>query len=161
MLRYKFSSLNLISPLTRILIQAHNLLWAPTNISNILPKYFPHITQTFPHVITQLGPSQILPNISHILLPNLGSHKYFPYKPHKLFWAHTNTYHTITKIGPQNYIISIKTQTHLPCGQNPKSPTKLSYKIRCYSASLKHITTWHLKVRCYMAPLKPVATRHL
>ena len=157
MLRYRFSSLNLISPLTKILIQAHNLLWAPTNISNILPKYFPYITQTFPHVITQLGPSQILPNISHILLPNLGSHKYFPYRPHKLFWAHTNTYHTITKIGPQNNVIS----AHLPCGQNPKSPTKLSYKTRCYSAPLKHITTWHPKVRCYMAPLKPDATWHL
>ena len=86
LLRYKFSGPNLVSPLTKIPIQAHKLLWAPTNISNILPKYFSHITQIFPHVITQLGPSQILPNISHILLPNLGSHKYFPYKPHKLFW---------------------------------------------------------------------------
>ena len=89
----------------------------------------------------------------------MGSHKYFPYKPHKLFWAHTNTYHTITKIRPQNYVISIKTQTHLPCGQNPKSPIKLSCKTYCYTAPLKHITTWHPKFHCYTAPLKPVATQ--
>ena len=60
------------------------------------------------------GPSQIFPT-------------YYP------TWAHTNTSHTIIKIGPQNYIISIKAQTHLSCGQNPKSPNTLT----------KSIATWH------------------
>ena len=168
-LRYNFSGPNFIGPLTKIPIQAHKLFWAPTNISNILPKYFPYITQ--------LGLSQIFP----ILLLNLDSHKYFPYKPYKLCWvltnipfyptwAHTNTYHTITKIGPQNYAISIKAQTHLPCGQNPKSLTKLStkpiatrhLKTCCYMKPLKPIAIWHsYKARYYTAPLKPIATRHL
>ena len=114
----------------------------------IFPTYYPN---TF----------HILPKYFPMLLPNLGLHKYYPISLTYYYptWAPTNTYHTITKIGPQNYIISIKAQTHLPCGQNPKSPTKLSYKIRCYSASLKHITTWHLKVRCYTTPLKSIATQ--
>ena len=47
----------------------------------------------------QIQNTQVTPtNTSHIL-PNLGSHKYSLYKPHKLFWAHTNTYHTITILG--------------------------------------------------------------
>ena len=66
-LRYNFSSPNFIGPLTKIPIQAHKLFWAPTNISNILPKY------------------------SH-MLPNLGSHKYSPY--YYLTWALTNISHT-------------------------------------------------------------------
>ena len=98
-LRYNFSSPNFISPLTKIPIQAHKLFWAPTNISNILPKYFPYITQ--------LGLSQIFPillpnlsstNISHtspinyfgpsqifFILPSLGPHKYLSY--HYQNWA--------------------------------------------------------------------------
>ena len=91
-LRYNFLSPNFISSLTKIPIQAHKLFWAPTNISNILPKYFPYITQ--------LGLSQIFP----ILLPNLGSHKYFSYKPHKLFWTLTNIFH-ITQLGPTKILI--------------------------------------------------------
>ena len=77
-------------------------------------------------------------NISHIL-PNLDSHKCFPYWP---TWAQTNTSHTITKTGPQNYTVSIKVQTHLSCKKNPKSPTKsllqspllhsIIYKACCY-----------------------------
>ena len=43
-LRYKFSGPNLISPLIKIHIQAHNY-FEPTQI---FPKYFPHITQIFP-----------------------------------------------------------------------------------------------------------------
>ena len=104
------------------------------------PQIFPTNYPNIPHIITQLGPSQILPIISHIL-PNLGSHRYFLYYP---TCAHTNTSYTITKNGLQNYAISIKAQTHLPCGQNPKSPTKLSFRAHCYMTPLKPITTWHL-----------------
>ena len=79
-----------------------------------------------------IGFSQIFPT----LLPNLDSHKYSLYKPHKLSWAPLthithilsnlgflkNTHHITTKIGPQNYTISAKkAQKHLPYGkiQNP------------------------------------------
>ena len=99
--------------------KSHKLFWALTNISHILPKYFSHIIQ--------LVLSQIFP----ILLPNLGSHKHFLYYP---TWAHTNTSHTITKIGSQNYIISIKAQNHLSCEKNPKGLTKLL---------IKPVVTWH------------------
>ena len=47
-----------------------------------------------------------------------------------------------------------KAQNHLTCEQNPKSPTKLSYKAHCYTApqsSLLHDTS---KARCYITSLK-------
>ena len=72
LLRCKFSSPKFMSTLTKILIQAHKLFWAPTNISYILPKYFPHITH--------LGLSQIFS-----MLPNLGLYKYLSYYYQK--WA--------------------------------------------------------------------------
>ena len=96
-LRYKFSCPNLISPLTKIHIQAHKLFWAHTkyflNTSHILPKYFPIL----------------LPNLGHKIIPSLQ-----------------------------------KAQIHLPCGQNPKSPTKLSLQ-----SPLLHSTS---KTRCYTTP---------
>ena len=73
-------------------------------ISIQAPKIILGPHKCFQH--TQLWLSQIFP----ILLPNLGPHK-------------------ITKIGPQNNIISIKAQTHLSCGQNPKSPNTLTKPI--------------------------------
>ena len=74
----------------------------------MFPTHLPHITQIF-----------------SILLPNLGSHKYFPYKPHKLSWAlsqilpiishilsnlgfHKNNYHTTTKLGHKIILSSPK-----------------------------------------------------
>ena len=46
LLRYNFSSPNFIGPLTKILIQAHKLFWAPTNISNKLHIYFQYYYPT-------------------------------------------------------------------------------------------------------------------
>ena len=97
----------------------------------------------------------------------LGSHKYSLYKPHKLPWAlsqilliishilpnlgsHTNTYHTITKIGSQNYTISIKSPNSFTLWAKSKKPNKTLFT--------KSIATWHPKARCYTTPLKPVAT---
>ena len=54
-LRYKFLGPNLISPITKIPIQAHKLFWTHTNISYILPTYYPSIL----HIITQLRLPQI------------------------------------------------------------------------------------------------------
>ena len=105
-------------------------------------KYFSHIIQIF-----------------SILLSNLGSHKYFPYKPHKLSWVlsqilsiishilsnlifHKNTYHITTKIGPQNYTISTKRPKLIYLvGKTQKSPTKPS------KSPLLHDTS---KTHCYM-----------
>ena len=150
LLRYKFSSPNLIRPLTKkIPIQAHNY-FGPTWI---FLTYFLYITQIF-----------------SILLPNLDSYKYFPYKPHKLSWTlsqilpiishilsnlgfYKNSYHTTTKIGLQNYTISTKTPKLIylmgktqEAQQNPLT---------------KPVATRHPKTRYYIAPLKLVATRHL
>ena len=144
------------------------------NTSHLWPKYFPILLPNlgshkyFPYKAHKLfwALSQILPIISHIL-PNLGSHKYFPYKAHKLFWAlsqilpiishilpnlgsHTNTYHTTTKIGPQNYTISTKSPNSFTLWAKSKKPNKTLFT--------KHIFTRHPKARYYTAPLKLVAT---
>ena len=127
MLRYKFSGPKFISLLTKIPIQAYKLFWAPTNISNKLLKYFPHITQ--------LGPSQIL--------PNLGLHKYFSH--HYQNWV-TKFCHLYKS--PNSFTLWAK----------PKKPNKTLLKARCYTAPLKPVVTWHLKVCCYTTSLKPVVT---
>ena len=88
-------------------------------------------THTSP--INNFGPSQIF----LILFPNLGPHKYF----------------SVIKIGLQNYIISIKAQTHLSCGQNPKTQQNSLRSPLLHSTllqrSLLHGTLY--KVRCYTA----------
>ena len=150
LLRYKFSSPNLISPLTKKYIYKPINYFGPTWI---FPTYFPHITQIF-----------------SILLPNLGSHKYFPYKPHKLSWAlsqflpikshilsnsgfYKNTYHTTTKIGLQNYSISTK---------RPKLIYLVGKTQEAQQNPLtKPVATRHPKARYYTAPLKLVAIWHL
>jgi len=59
------------------------------------------------------------------------------------------------------YYLHKKTQTLLPCGQNTNSPTKPSYKARCYATPLKALCYMAtLKARYYTPPLKPVVTRH-
>ena len=104
-------------------------------ISLALSSKYPYKPHKLFQALTNIP--HILPNIFHIL-PNLGSHKYFLYYSS---WAHINTSHTITKIGlgPQNYTISIKAQTHLSCGQSPNTLTK-------------PVATQHPKVHYYMAP---------
>ena len=75
------------------------------------------------------------------------SHKYYP------LYLTKNAHHVTTKIGPQNYTISIKIPKALTLWENPKSPTK---------PSLKPVATRHLyKARCYTAPPKPAMMRHL
>ena len=98
-------------------------------ISIQAPKIILGPHKCFQH--TQLWLSQIFP----ILLPKLGPHKYFSYH---------------YQIGPQNYIISTKAQTHLSCGQNPKSPNTLTKPIAhdTLKSSLLHDTL-----------TKPIATR--
>ena len=71
LLRYKFSSPNLIRPLTKKYPCKPINYFGPTWI---FLTYFLYITQIF-----------------SILLPNLGSQKYFLYKPHKLSWALSQT----------------------------------------------------------------------
>ena len=113
----------------------------------------------------------MLPKYFSILLPNLGSHKYFPYKPHKLFWvflqilpfishilpnlgSHTNTYHTITKIGLQNYTIFIKSPNSFSLWEKSKKPNKTLLQIPLLHSTLKPIATWHsYKTCCYTALL--------
>ena len=90
---------------------------------------FPFTKNTHTSSINYFGPSQISP-----ILPNLGPHKYFPY--YYPTWAHTNTSHTITKIGSQNYTISItKLIITQHCLQSP-CYTALYYKTRCYTIGL-------------------------
>ena len=64
--------------------------------------------------INYFGPSQILPT-------------YYP------TWVHTNTSHTITKIGSQNYTISIKAQNSSILWAKPKKSNKTLYKTHCYT----------------------------
>ena len=130
MLRYRFSGPKFISLLTKIPIQAYKLFWAPTNIPNKLPKYFPHITQ--------LRPSQIVPIISHIL-PNLSLHKYFSY--HYQNWA--------TKL----YCLYINSNLFILWAKH-KKPNKTLLKARCYMAPLKPVATQYPKVRCYITLLQ-------
>ena len=117
-----------------------------------------------------------------ILLTNLGSHKYFSYKPHKLSWVlsqilpiifhilsnlsfHKNTYHITTKIEPQNYTISTKRPKLIYlAGKTQKSPTKPSKSLLLYGtskSSLLHGTLKPTKSSLLHGTLKPVATRHL
>ena len=119
------------------------------------PQIFPTNYPNIPHIITQLGPSQILPIISHIL-PNLGSHRYFLYYPTCAFSYHYQKW--ATKLchlykSPNSFTLWAK----------PKKPNKtllqssLLYgtsKTRYYMASLKLVATWQPKVRCYTAFLQ-------
>ena len=143
LLRYKFSSPNLISPLTKKYPYKPINYFGPTWI---FLTYFLYITQIF-----------------SILLPNLGSYKYFPYKPHKLSWAlsqilpiisyilsnlrfYKNSYHTTTKIGLQNYTISTK---------RPKLIYLVGKTQEAQQNPLtKPVATRHPKARYYTAPLK-------
>ena len=107
----------------------------------------------------------------------LGFHKYSIYKHHKLPWAllqilsiishilsnlgfHKNTHHIATLLSHKIIPSLQKAQKHLPCGKNPKGPTK---------PPTKPVATRHPKARCYTAflqspllhgTLKLVATRH-
>ena len=122
-MRYKFSSLNFISPLTKIPTQAHKLFWAHINIPYI---YYPNIlhviglSQIFHTQAHKLlwALSQILPIITH-MLSNLSFHK--------------NTKKHCYHIESQNYTIYIKSPKVLTLRENPKSPNKARYD----TASLK------------------------
>ena len=74
------------------------------------------------------------------------SHKYYPLYPTK------NTHHVTTKIGLENYIISIKSPSSFTLWTKLKSLTKP------LQSPFLHRTS---KVPYDSAPLKPVATRHL
>ena len=157
-LRYKFSSPNLISPLTKIPIQAHKLFSAHK-------KYFLHTFHILPKYSPYYYPTWAPKNISHISPINyLGlSHKYYPLSHiSSILGFHKNTYHTTTKIGPQNYTISTKRPKLIylvgktqKAQQNPltKLVATRHSKARCYTVPLK--------ARCYTTPLKFVDTRHL
>ena len=170
-LRYNFSSPNFISPLTKIPIQAYKLFWAPTNISNILPKYFPYITQLglsqiFPILLPNLsstnishtspinyfGPLQIFltyyPNISHIL-PNLGSPKYSPY--YYPIWALTNISHT----SPINYSGPSQIFSILP---NLGPQKYLSYHYQNWATKLCHLYKSPNPFTLWAKPKKPNKT---
>ena len=133
LLRYKFSDLNFISSLTKIPTQAHKLFWTHINIPhnyylNIIHVIrFSQILHTQAHNIA-LGP---LTNIIHYILHIIQLE--FPTK---------NTHHVTTKIGPQNYTISIKSPNPFDLWAKPKSPTKPSYKVCYNAASLKPTTVW-------------------
>ena len=74
------------------------------------------------------------------------SHKYYSLYPTK------NTHHVTTKIGPQNYTISIKNPSSFTLWARLKSPTKPlqspllhgTSKARYDPAPLKLATMWHL-----------------
>ena len=74
------------------------------------------------------------------------SHKYYP------LYLTKNTHHVTTKIGPQNYTISIKSPSSFTLWAKLKIPTKPLPSL------LLHGT---FKARYDAASLKPVATRHL
>ena len=122
LLRYKFSSLNFISPLTKNTHMSPYIILGPH-------KYFSHIIQIFSMI---LGSHQFFIykthiNISHIYYPNIlhiiGPSQILLTQAYKLPWAlsqilliishilsnlnssQINTPHITTKIGPQNYII--------------------------------------------------------
>ena len=115
-------------------------------------KYFPHITQIFSMLldshkyslykqhILPWALSQILPIISY-MLSNLG----FPQKYSSYYyqrWA-------------KNYTMSIKkAQNHLPCGKNPKSPTKPSKNLLLHGTSKSLLLHGTCKAHYYTAPLK-------
>ena len=100
----------------------------------------------------------------------MGSHKYFPYKLHKLFWALSQilplypTYyptwaltqiHTTTKIGPQNYTISTKSLNSFTLWAKLKKPVAIRHpKARCYTVPLKFVVIWHPKACCYTTLLQ-------
>ena len=132
---------------------------------NYFSKIDIHILNSYYNFVSRYkfsGPNLISPPTKYflILLPNLGSYKYFPYKPHKLFWAisqilpitscilsnlgsHTNTNHTTTKIGPQNYTIFTKSPNSFTLWVKSKKPNK-THKAHCYTAPLKLVATRQL-----------------
>ena len=108
-------------------------------ITQIFPTYYPTCALTnIPHIITQLGPSQIVPIISHIL-PNLSLHKYF--SDHYQNWT--------TKL----YCLYISSNLFILWAKH-KKPNKTLLKTHCYIASLKSVATWHPKVHCYTTLLQ-------
>ena len=86
----------------------------------------------------------------------MGPHKYFPY--YYPNWTLTNISHIITKIGPHNYIISIKGRTYLSLAK-PKKPSKFITMLvtthRTLQSPLLHVTFY--KAHYYMTPI----TQHL
>ena len=117
-----------------------------------------------------LNTSHILSKYFLILLPNLDSHKYFPYKPINYFGSshkyyplyptyyptrifYKNTHHVTTKIEPQNYAILTKNPKLIYLvGQAQKGPTisftKLVATRKYFTKSQNHfykaqILIWH------------------
>ena len=110
---------------------SYNLInyFGPTQI---FPKYFSLITQIFSHIRPKnyFGPS----------------HKYYPlYPTYYPTWALTQILIIPwPKLGHKIIPSLQKAQTHLPCEQNPKSPTKLSLQSTLLHGTLKLVITRHL-----------------
>ena len=114
-------------------------------------KYFLHTS----HILPKYSP-YYYPTWALLKKKNLGYHKYYPLHPtYYPTWVFTKILITmLPKLGHKLNYLHKKAQTHLSCGQNSKSPTKLSYKARCYTELLKLVATRHPKARCYTASLK-------
>ena len=132
LLRYKFSDLNFIIPLTKY---PHE----PTYyFKNPHERFLIYITQVF-SMLLGLHKYSI-----HKPINCLGpSHKYYPLKPtYYPAWALTKYSPYCYHIEPPNYTISIISPKALTLWENPKSPSKPSTKL---------VATWHPKARCYTA----------
>ena len=135
LLRYKFSDLNFISPLTKIPTQTHKLFWTHKHSSYILPKYYPcHWAPTnISYIKSHKLPwalSKILPIISHIL-SNLG----FPRKILTMLLPKLS--HKIM-LSPQK-----NTQNHSTYGQSTKAQQNLHTKPQ-QNLHTKPTMIWHL-----------------
>ena len=141
LLRYKFLSPNLISPLTKKYSYKPINYFGPTWV---FPTYFPHITQ-----------------ISSILLPNLGSHKYFPYKPinylgsfHKYYPLYLTYYLTwvftkiliilLPKLGYKIILSPQKGPNSFTLWAKPKKLNKTLLQNPLLHGTLKLVTKEHL-----------------
>ena len=138
-MRYKFSGPDPISPLTKKYSYKSINYFGPTKI---FPTYFPHITQIF-----------------SILLPNLGSQKYFLYKPHKLSWVLSQTLYPtyyptwvftkilitlLPKLGHKIILSSQKDPNSFTLWAKPKKPNKTFLQ--------SPLLPTPLKACCYTAP---------
>ena len=145
MLRYKFSGLNFINPLTKIPTQAHKLFWAHINITHIYYQNTHHdigFSQIF-HAQAHKLPwvlSQILPIIGYIL-SNLGFHK--------------NTHHIANILSHKIINLYKKPKSIYLVGKSKKPNKTLLQSPLLHGTLTKPIVTRHsYKACCYMALLQ-------
>ena len=115
-----------------------------------------------------MAPHKYFLHTSHIL-PNLGSYKYFLYKPHKLSWALSQTLYLtyyltwvftkilitlLPKLGHKIILSPQKGPNSFTLWAKPKNPNKTLLQSPLLHSTLKSVVTQRPKVHYYTAPLK-------